>query len=202
MKIILATNNAHKINEIKKILKNYELYALNEILSPFEIEENGLSFKENALIKSRAVFKKLCKKEQENFIVLSDDSGLCTEALKGKPGIYSSRFSKEKTDAKNREKLIKELKNLNLEQSKAHFKAAIALSSKMGDFCVGASLHGRVICEERGENGFGYDALFIPKNYEKTLAQLSSEEKNSISHRFKALSLTAILLKVLAKNYI
>ena len=201
MKIILATSNAHKFAEVKKILKNFELYPLEEFLTPFEIKENGMSFKENALIKSKAVFNAIGKEKQKKIVVLSDDSGLCVEALGAQPGIYSARFSKQGTDEKNREKLIKKLRKLKLNQSKAYYKTAIALSSIWGDFFVQATMHGKVICKERGSGGFGYDCLFIPNHFDKTLAELSSEEKNSISHRFKALDLAQILLRILARNY-
>lgn len=197
MKIILATSNAHKVAEFKMMLKDFELYSLDEFLKPFEIEENGKSFKENALIKSKAVFNALHKDKE--FIALSDDSGICVDALEGKPGIYSARFSKEGTDSKNREKLIKELCNLKLKESKAHYKAAIGLSSYWGDFCTQGSMHGKVIGEERGSGGFGYDSMFIPKDFDKTLAELSSQQKNAISHRFKALDLARIILRILQR---
>ncbi|TBR79143.1 RdgB/HAM1 family non-canonical purine NTP pyrophosphatase [Campylobacter novaezeelandiae] len=200
-KIILATNNAHKVYECKNILTNYEVYAFSDIIQAFDIEENGASFKENALIKSRAVFNALDKDKQNDFIVLSDDSGICVEALDGKPGIYSARFSKSQTDKDNRKKLIDELQKKGIFESKAFYTAAIGISSKFGDFSSHGWMHGKVICEERGENGFGYDSLFIPDGFTKTLAQLEDHDKNLISHRFKALNLAQILIKVLSKAY-
>lgn len=201
MKIVLATSNAHKVAEFKMILKDFELYSLGELLKPFEIWENGTSFKENALIKSKAVFDALCKEGQREFIALSDDSGICVDALGGRPGIHSARFSEEGTDNKNREKLIKELHDLRFNESKAHYRAAIALSCSLGNFCTQATMYGKVICEERGSGGFGYDSIFIPKGFSQTLAELSSEEKNAISHRFKALDLAQILLRILTRSY-
>ncbi|WP_290367118.1 non-canonical purine NTP pyrophosphatase, partial [Campylobacter coli] len=93
MKILLATSNKHKVIELKELLKEFEIYAFDEILTTFEIEENGNSFKENALIKARAVFNALDENQKNEFIVLSDDSGICVDVLGGKPGIYSARFS-------------------------------------------------------------------------------------------------------------
>ena len=105
VKILLASNNACKVAEIKALLKGYEIYAFGEILKPFEIEENGTSFKENALIKSRAVFCALSQKQKSEFITLSDDSGISVAALNGAPSIHSARFSAQKTDKANRAKL-------------------------------------------------------------------------------------------------
>ncbi|TKX30568.1 RdgB/HAM1 family non-canonical purine NTP pyrophosphatase [Campylobacter estrildidarum] len=200
MKILLATSNKHKVFEIKEILKDYKLYAFDEVLKPFEIEENGKSFKENALIKARAVFNALVQKQKNEFLVLSDDSGICVEVLDGKPGIYSARFSNKGDDKSNREKLISEIKQLGVCESKAYYIAAIAIVSSYGEYVVQASMHGKVMSEERGENGFGYDSLFIPNGFDKTLAQLSSNEKNTISHRFKALELALIILKMIKKG--
>ena len=125
MKIVLATSNLDKVKEIKEFLKSYEIYALSEIVKPFEIVEDGSTFQQNALIKSRAVFAKL--KEQvldSEFVSLSDDSGISVDALGGEPGIYSARYfdldengkvcGKNANDANNREKLISKLKALNL----------------------------------------------------------------------------------------
>ncbi|TKX32232.1 RdgB/HAM1 family non-canonical purine NTP pyrophosphatase [Campylobacter aviculae] len=200
MKILLATSNKHKIFEIKEILKNYNLYAFDEVLKPFEIEENGKSFKENALIKAKAVFNALNQDQKNEFIVLSDDSGICVDVLDGKPGIYSARFSSKGDDKSNREKLVSKMKQLNIYESKAYYKAAIAIVSLYGEYVVQAYMHGKAISEEKGENGFGYDSLFIPKGFNKTLAQLSSDEKNTISHRFKALELALIVLKMIKKG--
>lgn len=101
MKIILATSNKHKVLELKEILKDFEIYAFDEVLMPFEIEENGKTFKENALIKARAVFNALDEKQKKDFIALSDDSGICVDVLEGNPGIYSARFSGKGDDKSN-----------------------------------------------------------------------------------------------------
>ena len=195
MKILLATNNKDKIKEIKYLLKEYEIYTIDDILfSCDEIIENGLSFKENALIKSRAIFSKLNEKQKKEFIVLSDDSGISVKALNNAPGIYSARFSKEKTTQANRAKLIKELKNKNIKQSPAFYTACIGLSSYFGDFVIHGFMYGKVIDIEKGQNGFGYDSLFVPKGFEQTLGELDDDTKATISHRYKAIKLIKILL--------
>lgn len=165
-------------------------------MKPFEIEENGVNFKENALIKARAVFEAI---NDKNVVVLSDDSGLCVEALGGEPGIYSARYSSQKSDEANRAKLIGELEKIGLKESAAHYVCAVGICSKWGVFSAEAKMYGRVLCKESGKNGFGYDKLFIPLGFEKTLAQMSDGEKNSFSHRFKALNLAKLMLHILRK---
>ena len=212
MKIVLATSNLDKVKEIKEFLKGYEIYALSEVVKPFEIVEDGSSFQENALIKSKAVFAKLKELGLEGeFISLSDDSGISVDALGGEPGIYSARYSdidesgqmaaKNATDASNRAKLISKLNALNLQSSLAHYTACIAISSKFGDFTTHGFMYGEAINEERGTNGFGYDALFIPNGFNKTLGELDNETKLKISHRSKGLELANFVLKSLKKNF-
>ena len=212
MKIVLATSNLDKVKEIKEFLKGYEIYALSEVVKPFEIVEDGSSFQENALIKSKAVFAKLKELGLEGeFISLSDDSGISVDALGGEPGIYSARYSdidesgqmaaKNATDASNRAKLISKLNSLNLQSSLAHYTACIAISSKFGDYTTHGFMYGEAINEERGTNGFGYDALFIPNGFNKTLGELDNETKLKISHRSKGLELANFVLKSLKKNY-
>ncbi|WP_169975602.1 MULTISPECIES: non-canonical purine NTP pyrophosphatase [unclassified Campylobacter] len=202
MKILLATSNKGKVKEIKSFLKEYEIYALSEICEPFEIIEDGDSFKENALIKARAVYNKICELNlQDEFIALSDDSGISVDALGGKPGIYSARFSEIATDEANRAKLISELKALNLSSSPAYYTACIAVTSKFGEFSMHGFMHGTSLTKERGENGFGYDALFVPKGFDKTLGELDDEMKLEISHRSKGLKLAKFILKNLKNKF-
>lgn len=202
MKIILATHNMDKVKEIKDFLKTYEIYALNEILTPFEIEETGKTFKENALIKSKAIFNALDKKQINDFITLSDDSGISLPILGGKPGIYSARFSGiNATDQSNRTKLINELNALNLSKTPAFYTACIAISSKFGDYTTHGFMHGFAINEERGNNGFGYDFMFIPNGFDKTVGEIDQETKLKISHRSRGLELMKHILKVLEKRY-
>ena len=212
MKIVLATSNSDKVREIKDFLKDYEIYALREICEPFEIAEDGATFAANALIKARAVQAKLRELNlADEFIALSDDSGISVEALGGRPGIYSARFSdmnkrgqitgKSATDASNRAKLMAELNALNLTSSPAFYTACIAISSKFGDYTTHGFMYGKAIDEERGTNGFGYDALFIPDGFTKTLGELDNETKLKISHRSKGLELIKYVLKSLEAKF-
>ncbi|QQF52800.1 non-canonical purine NTP pyrophosphatase [Campylobacter fetus subsp. venerealis] len=203
MKIVLATNNKDKVKEIKAFYDGYEIYALNEICEPFEIDETGSSFKENALIKATAVYAKLCALKLENeFIALSDDSGISVEALGFAPGIYSARYSgKDATDASNRKKLTCELHKLGLKKSGAFYTACIAVASKFGNFSTHGFMYGTVIDEERGDNGFGYDFMFMPDGFDWTIGQLDVKTKLVISHRSKALELANYILKSLEKYY-
>ncbi|MDL0088622.1 non-canonical purine NTP pyrophosphatase [Campylobacter gastrosuis] len=203
MKIVLATSNQDKVKEIKEFLKGYEIYALSEILTPFEIIENGTSFKQNALIKSRAVYEKIkAMGLGDEFIALSDDSGISVNVLNGRPGIYSARFSGENaTDKSNRKKLIDELNALNLSKTKAFYTACIAISSKFGNYTTHGFMHGDVINDERGDNGFGYDFMFIPNGFDKTIGELENSVKLEISHRSKGLNLASFVLKFLQKRF-
>lgn len=203
MKIVLATSNKDKVKEIKEYLKEYQIYSLDEIIKPFEIVENGISFKENALIKARSVYEKLLELNlQDEFITLSDDSGISVDALGGKPGIYSARFSGENaTDKSNREHLKSELNALNLKSSKAHYTACIAIVSRFGEFSTHGFMFGEAIDCERGDNGFGYDFMFIPNGYKHTIGELSSDIKLKISHRSKALELSKFILRHLNNKF-
>ena len=202
MKILLATSNADKVKEIKEFFAEYEIYALSEVLDPFEIDECGTSFKQNALIKVRAVYEALKSKNlQSEFFVLSDDSGICVDALGGAPGIFSARFSGEgATDASNREKLAANLRALGLKESPAHYTAAIALKCDLGEFCTHGFMYGTAITQQRGQNGFGYDFMFVPRGFDRTIGELPAEVKLKISHRTKGLALMHILLKNLEKQ--
>lgn len=204
MKILVATGNKDKLNEIREFFKNDEIYGLGEVLEPFEIIEDGKSFKENALIKVCAVYERLLARNlHREYLVMSDDSGICVDILGGAPGIYSARFSGEgATDASNRAKLASELIARGVRSSGAHYVAAIALKSHFGEYCTHGFMHGEVICEERGENGFGYDFMFIPRRYEelgegdlgKTIGELPAQIKGEISHRSRGLALMKILI--------
>lgn len=203
MKIVLATNNMDKVREIKAYYTEFEVVALKEICKPFEIEENGISFYENAMIKARAVYARVKELGLENeYIALSDDSGISVDALGGRPGIYSARYSGESaTDASNRAKLIAELAQLGLKESSAFYTACIGICSKFGEYGVHGFMHGKVIDKELGDNGFGYDFMFIPNGFDKTVGQLDESIKLEISHRSKGLRLAKPVLKVLSRYY-
>ncbi len=203
MKIVLATNNMDKVREIKAYYTEFEVVALKEICKPFEIEENGISFYENAMIKARTVYAKLVDLGLENeCIALSDDSGISVEALDFRPGIYSARYSGESaTDASNRSKLIAELAQLGLKESSAFYTACIGICSKFGEYGVHGFMHGKVIDKELGSSGFGYDFMFIPNGFDKTVGQLDESIKLQISHRSKGLRLAKPVLRVISRYY-
>lgn len=185
--LILASNNAHKVEEIKSILEDYSILTLKDINYTEEIVEDGTTFEENALIKARTI----CKYSGKTAI--SDDSGLSVDLLDGRPGVYSARYSKEQTDEKNIEKVLLEL---NGQKSKAKFVSVIALVKPNGtELTFRGECHGEIIFEKRGTNGFGYDPIFYVPSLDKTFAELSSEQKNSISHRKQSLEKFSQYLK-------
>lgn len=183
-KIVLASNNKHKIKEIKEILSNYEILSLNDIDFNDEIIEDGNSFEENALIKAKTIHDYL-KSKDLNYIVMADDSGLCVNSLNGEPGIYSARYAKEHDDKANRDKLLKELEGKNRE---AYFNCTIVVYYPDGTYktFVGKT-YGEITTEEIGKTDFGYDCVFLSKDLNKTFGEASEEEKNSVSHRGRAL---------------
>lgn len=183
MKLIIASNNAHKLTEIKAILGGMfdEILSLREAGIEHETIEDGSSFMENAEKKAREIA------ELSGCCALADDSGICVDALGGAPGIFSARFSGGHGDDKANNRLLLE-KLETAETRAAHYTCAIALVRPDGS-CVRAEGHmqGVIAHEEAGENGFGYDPLFFLPQYGLTAAQISPEEKNRISHRAQAL---------------
>ncbi len=195
MKIILATSNQGKVKEFQSWISEYEVIAYSDIMEPFEIEETGTTFKENALIKARAVYEKL---DDKNDMVLSDDSGISVPLLGGTPGIYSARYAGVDASSKdNLNKLIATLKEKGVAKTPAFYTAAIALISCKGEFCVHGWMHGEALSEARGNNGFGYDPMFIPCGYDKTLGELDESVKKIFSHRARALELAHIIINSL-----
>lgn len=195
MKIILATSNKGKVKEFQSWIDEYEVVPFSDMMTPFEIEETGTTFKENALIKARAVYEKL---EDKSHIVLSDDSGISVPLLGGIPGIYSARYAGVgASSADNLNKLIETLKAEGIEKTPAFYTAAIALVCAKGEFCVHGWMHGNALCEARGTNGFGYDPMFVPLGYTQTLGELDENVKKAFSHRACALDLAHIVLKSL-----
>jgi XTP/dITP diphosphohydrolase len=192
MQIVLASSNRGKIKEIKKYFGD-DVVAFSDLITPFEIEENGNSFKENAIIKAKTIYEKL-----PNHIIIADDSGISVPALGNIPGIYSARFAgSNATDKDNLNKLIDELKNNNISKAPAFYTSAIAIASPYGIYTTHGFMYGDVIDEARGDKGFGYDPMFIPEGYDKTLGELDDEIKKSISHRTKALNLAKYILDVI-----
>ena len=186
--VVIATNNAHKLEEIGSILEDFEynIYSLKDVdLGGVEIVEDGKTFEHNALIKARTIAK------MTNMIAISDDSGLEVDAIGKKPGIYSARYAGENaTDEDNRQKLMKALQNVPMSQRTARFVSAIAVVFPDGkEFVVRGTCEGKIGFEEKGNNGFGYDPLFIVDGYNKTFGEIPSTIKNTISHRANALKL-------------
>jgi len=195
LRIVLATSNQGKVKEFQSWIKEYEVVAYSDIMEPFEIDETGTTFKENALIKARAVYEKL---DTKNDIVLSDDSGISVPLLGGAPGIYSARYAGVNANAKdNLNKLIAALKEKGVQSTPAFYTAAIALVCAKGEFCVHGWMHGEAIAEARGNNGFGYDPMFIPCGYTQTLGELDESVKKAFSHRARALELAHIVINSL-----
>ncbi len=194
-KLVLATSNKGKVREIKELCQHYEVVAYTELIDEFEIVEDADTFKENALIKARAVYKAL---GDEEAVVLADDSGISVDVLGGAPGIYSARYAGENaSDKDNLYKLIEDIQAKGVSSSPAHYTAAIAIVTKDKERTVHGWMVGTAITQARGDGGFGYDPMFIPLGYEKTLGELDNEIKKKLSHRSKALSLASKVLKVL-----
>lgn len=194
--IIFATGNTGKMREIRSILADLgvPVLSMKEAGIQADIEENGTSFEENAMIKARAVAAAV---EAKGSVILADDSGLEIDALNGEPGIYSARYLGEDTpyDVKNRE-LIRRLEGVPEDRRTARFVCAIAAVLADGrEFSVRGVIEGRIGYEQKGQGGFGYDPIFYVPEYGKTTAEMSPEEKNLISHRGKALMLMKEVLK-------
>lgn len=189
-KIIFATGNADKMKEIRMILEDLglEIQSMKEAGVAVEIDENGKTFEENAMIKASAIAQKL-RRDGVQAIVLADDSGLEIDYLNKEPGIYSARYMGEDTSyaVKNAD-LIHRLEGVPDEKRTARFVCAIAAVFPDGrKFTTRATIEGRIGYEERGKHGFGYDPIFYLPEYDKYSAELTPEEKNCISHRGKAL---------------
>ena len=197
-KIVLATANTHKVIEFQRILNellpDLELVAASQFPGVPEVEETGSSFAENALIKARAI------NEFTNLPALADDSGLVVEALNGAPGIFSARYAGIDADDKaNVVKLLNEIKDIDQSLLVAKFECSIALVDKTQELelVVDGQMPGEVIKEVRGQNGFGYDPIFVPQGLTKTSSQLSDADKDKISHRGIALRKMSMILKQL-----
>ena len=182
MKIIFATQNKGKADEVKDIFANssIEIISLYDLGNNIDIEEHGTTFRENAFIKAKAVYN--IYKEP----VVADDSGLSIEQLDGRPGVYSARYSGDDcTYEDNNLKVIEELKDFSEPHRAKFISYAVYYDGKNEIEAIG-ELHGRIIKEQRGTNGFGYDPIFIPDGYEKTISELDFKLKNEISHRARS----------------
>lgn len=194
MIIVAATQNKHKIEEISAITKplGMEIISRQEAGVPdFEVVEDGDTFEENSEKKARAIM------EACGQITIADDSGLMVDALGGAPGVYSARYAGEDgNDAKNNVKLLAMMSDVPMEERTAKFVSVITMVYPDGETLVArGECRGHIIFEEKGDNGFGYDPLFVPEGFTKTFAELTGEEKNKISHRASALRELERLLK-------
>jgi len=190
--LVIATNNRHKVKELRSLLSDLplEILALYELPNPPDLVEDGHTFGENALKKARLVF------ERTKIATLADDSGLEVFYLNRRPGIRSARYAGEKaTDDENNLKLLWEMKGVAPRRRRAQFRATIAvISDGISEVVEGVCL-GKLAESPRGTNGFGYDPIFIPDGFDRTYAQLSDDEKNQISHRAQAVKKITDVLK-------
>ena len=189
MELVLATHNAHKVKEVAAILEPIVPgLSLLGYDGPEPIED-GSSFLENSLIKARAAFAHTGKAS------IADDSGIAVEILGGSPGIFSARWSGSKHDAQNRQLLLAQLADVPEGNRQASFICTISMVSDAGEQSFTGVCPGRIAFSESGENGFGYDPIFIPEGFEVTTGELEPMVKNSISHRSMALSQLASFLR-------
>ncbi len=189
MELIFGTHNQNKVEEIKILLPvHYQLKSLTDLKFHTEIDETGSTLEENALIKARVIyntFEKSC---------FADDSGLEVGVLGGKPGVYSARYSGNEKNAKdNMDKLLHELEGAVSRQAK--FRTIIALIINGKEHLFEGMINGFISTTPKGQNGFGYDPIFIPENYEVSFAELTLNEKNEISHRSRAFQKLVEFLK-------
>ena len=186
MRLVFASNNAHKLDEVRRIIpSDIEVLSLSDIGFEAEIEETGTTLEENSAIKAEAVYQWILDHGHCSLDgVFADDTGLEIDALGGKPGVYTARWAGE--PAANRKKALSELQGKT--DRGAQFRTVITLIKVNGErLAVSGIVRGRIAEEEYGNGGFGYDPVFIPEGYDKTFGELPAEIKNSISHRARAL---------------
>jgi len=180
-KLVFATNNAHKLTEVKAILEpEYEIISLNELNCTDEIPETANTLEGNALLKAKYIYDKF------GLDCFADDTGLEIEALGGEPGVYSARYAGEEHDAEKNMNMVLNLMK-NRQNRKACFRTVIALIQSNEIKYFTGKIDGKIASKRLGNNGFGYDPIFIPEGYTLSFAELGSEEKNKISHRALAI---------------
>lgn len=181
IRLVVASGNKNKLREIAEIFTDFEVCSQKEMGFDEDVEETGTTFAENALIKARAASAALGE------MVLADDSGLCVDALDGAPGVYSARYcGYHGDDEKNRKVLLKNMEGIT--NRRAHFTSAIALVYPDGrELLAEGHTYGEILHEETGNGGFGYDCLFFNDDLQKSFGVATAEEKNKVSHRFRAL---------------
>jgi XTP/dITP diphosphohydrolase len=193
MKLIFATHNQHKLQEIKLLLpKSIELVSLSDLQVTQDIPETGETLQDNAFIKAKYIYKRF------GLDCFADDSGLEVEALNGAPGVYSARYAGlQKSDKDNNQKLLSELRDKS--NKKARFKTVISLYFNGSIYFFEGAIEGVILSEMQGTQGFGYDPLFKPNGCDKTFAQMSTDEKSKISHRGLAVNKLVNFLSTKAK---
>lgn len=181
--IIFASNNKGKIAEIKEILFPLGIKVLSgEDFNLPDVEETGKTFEENAYIKALAAAK------EKNIPCIADDSGLCVDAIGGKPGVYTARYAPNRDFDKGMDKLLKELAETKSNNRSAHFSCVIVLAYPDGNYkSFEGRVDGSIATQKTGNAGFGYDPIFIPTGFNRSFAEFNSDEKNKISHRGRAL---------------
>ncbi len=193
MKIVLSTDNAHKLAEIRSILAplGYEVLPKSEVgAGALEVIEDAPDLDGNAVKKARALHA-LTK-----LAVLADDTGLFVDALGGEPGVHSARYASEHDDAANREKLLRKLADTPGDKRTAYFETVLAYIDANGvETVVRGRVDGTITRDERGSHGFGYDSLFLPRGEKKTFAEMNDDEKNALSHRRRALDALVAFLR-------
>lgn len=196
MKLVIATNNPHKLVEFGRILAplGIEVHSQKEYCPDLDVEETGTTFAENSLLKAKAVM------EASGLPAIADDSGLCVDWLQGAPGIYSARYGGVDSDEERNQLLLSNMRGAT--NRAAHFHADITCCFPNGDVLnTAGDIHGTIAYAPNGEGGFGYDPIFFVPELRKTLAQVPAEDKNAISHRGNALRAMAVALKeYLEKN--
>jgi len=191
--LVFATNNAHKLEEVQAIVgDSFRIKSLDDIGCHDDIPETGHTFRDNARQKTDYLFSKY------NVDCFGDDSGLEVDALNGEPGVYSARYSGSRDMEKNIDLVLERL--ARKEDRTARFKTVISLLLNGEQCFFEGAIEGRIIMERQGEQGFGYDPIFIPNGYDKTFAEMSAEEKNKISHRAVAVQQLATFLKEVLKR--
>lgn len=182
--IVVATKNPNKAREYRELFAPWqiEVKTLADFDQPIEIEENGTTFEENALIKAQAVVT------ATQLPVVADDSGLVVDALDGAPGIHSARYAGDHDDDANNDKLLANLVGVSMDQRTAHFHTTlVALKPNEQKLVANGDVNGLILTQRRGENGFGYDPLFFLPKLNSAMAELTDEQKNSVSHRGRAM---------------
>lgn len=198
MKIILATQNQGKIRELQELLvdENIEVLSLLDIPGWEDVEENGITFADNAALKAKEAVRRT------GLIALADDSGLEVDALEGAPGVYSARYAGEtKDDERNIDKLLHLLETIPEDKRTARFRCALVMATPFGEeYLTEGAVEGRILTQRRGADGFGYDPVFYVPQFARTMAELTMTEKNTLSHRAQAFRQVIPILRKLKGN--